>query len=497
VSRRVEWTLAIPLVVALVAARAFPFVAWPGAHFDSDQAIVGLMAKHISEGRAFPLYYYGQNYMLGVEAWLAAPAMLALGPTVTALKLPLVAINIAVVLLLVWIAVRDVGLRPGLALLAVLPVAIPAAPIAARVVEANGGNVEPWLYVPLLWVLRERPWTFGLVLGVGGLHREFTFYGALALVIMDAAGVLWSARRTGSLAIPTDLVSRWAVAAVVTIAVRSVAAALQPFANALGPGSRGDDPGLLRATVETIGGRLCFDPGLWPSRAWLLITDHLPRMIGGVGAPLNDYGVLTGVYSGTPGLGPWVGLLVAAGLGGAAVAWARSKSQTLGFPVFLLLVGLISTTVYGFATCGEIRVATLRYDLLVVFVPVAALLMALAAWPSAPVRAGIGAGTVLWCLLNLSDLVALNREYLIDPPADQRQALATALERRGVTIARSLFRTAYHVTFLARERVRLTAEDFVRIQEYQRDAQQPGVPTVTDAPCAGGERVLEGVYLCR
>ena len=55
-------------VAAIVLARAAIFLVSPEAHFDSDQAIVGLMAKHLSELRAFPVFFYGQTYMLGVEA---------------------------------------------------------------------------------------------------------------------------------------------------------------------------------------------------------------------------------------------------------------------------------------------------------------------------------------------------------------------------------------------------------------------------------------------
>ena len=69
--------------------------------FDSEQAIVGLMAKHVSELRAFPLFFYGQNYMLGVQAWLAAPLFLIGGPTLLMLRLPLVVINAVVGVLLV------------------------------------------------------------------------------------------------------------------------------------------------------------------------------------------------------------------------------------------------------------------------------------------------------------------------------------------------------------------------------------------------------------
>ena len=68
------------LVLAAVAAtRSAVFVFWPGSHFDSDQAITGLMAKHLAELRAFPVFWYGQTYMLGVEAWLAAPLMAVAG----------------------------------------------------------------------------------------------------------------------------------------------------------------------------------------------------------------------------------------------------------------------------------------------------------------------------------------------------------------------------------------------------------------------------------
>jgi hypothetical protein len=50
-------------VTALVLFRGFVFL-WFEQNFDSDQAIVGLMAKHLSEFRAVPLFFYGQNYML-------------------------------------------------------------------------------------------------------------------------------------------------------------------------------------------------------------------------------------------------------------------------------------------------------------------------------------------------------------------------------------------------------------------------------------------------
>src|SRR5689334_1130253 len=115
----------IPAGVALlVVARAAVFLIRPESYFDADQAIVGLMAKHLSELRAFPVFFYGQSYMLGVEAWLAAPLFLLFGPTITALKLPLLAMNVAIALLLIETFRRELGLTPATAAAAVLPLAL-------------------------------------------------------------------------------------------------------------------------------------------------------------------------------------------------------------------------------------------------------------------------------------------------------------------------------------------------------------------------------------
>src|SRR5687768_6672908 len=93
--RKRERAIVAGVVVLLVLLRSIVFVFWELAHFDSDQAITRLMARHLSQLRAFPVFYYGQNYMPAVEAWLAAPLFALAGASVTTLKLPLLAINIA------------------------------------------------------------------------------------------------------------------------------------------------------------------------------------------------------------------------------------------------------------------------------------------------------------------------------------------------------------------------------------------------------------------
>ncbi|HSM23681.1 MAG TPA: hypothetical protein VK856_02335, partial [Anaerolineaceae bacterium] len=62
----------------LLSIDAFPF--------NSDEAIVGLMAKHILEGDSF-LYFYGQSYMGSLDAYLVALGFLLFGQSVVVIRL--------------------------------------------------------------------------------------------------------------------------------------------------------------------------------------------------------------------------------------------------------------------------------------------------------------------------------------------------------------------------------------------------------------------------
>ena len=75
-------------VIILIAAARFAILLTSQTHVHSDEAIIGLMGKHILEGRYFPLYMYGQPYNAGAawEAYLAAIAFALFGVSVIALK---------------------------------------------------------------------------------------------------------------------------------------------------------------------------------------------------------------------------------------------------------------------------------------------------------------------------------------------------------------------------------------------------------------------------
>src|SRR5262249_23302076 len=75
-------------LLVVVAAASFAMLFASQTHVHSDEAIIGLMGKHILEGRHFPFYMYGQPYNAGAawEAYLAAAAFALFGVGVAPLK---------------------------------------------------------------------------------------------------------------------------------------------------------------------------------------------------------------------------------------------------------------------------------------------------------------------------------------------------------------------------------------------------------------------------
>src|SRR5439155_1002276 len=91
--------LFICLLIIIAAAR-FTILLASQTHVHSDEAIIGLMGKHILEGRYFPFYMYGQPYNAGAawEAYLAAIAFAFFGVGVIALKSCIVVLSLLLIL---------------------------------------------------------------------------------------------------------------------------------------------------------------------------------------------------------------------------------------------------------------------------------------------------------------------------------------------------------------------------------------------------------------
>ena len=70
-----------------------PQLTSPHLLLDGDECILGLMAKHIAEGRAFPVFLYGQSYGLAViEAPAGALSFLIAGTGALPLKVAMLAL---------------------------------------------------------------------------------------------------------------------------------------------------------------------------------------------------------------------------------------------------------------------------------------------------------------------------------------------------------------------------------------------------------------------
>lgn len=477
-------------LVFLILARSAVFVFWEQSYFDSDQAVMGLMAKHLSELRAFPLFIYGQNYMLGVEAWLAAPVFLVAGVSAAALRVPLLGLNIGIALLLLRILERELGLRPLVAAAASAFFVLAPPGTAASLVEAGGGNVEPFVYVLLLWLTRHRPAWCGVVLGIGFLNREFTLYGFAALLIIQAAEGSLFTREGGR-----RLWTLFRSAAEVWLVVQF----LRLSSSALGPGTTVADLADRTTNITELVRRICLDPWASLRGLWNVVTVHWPMLFGTEARPLASFAILSRASQGL--VGSWMlvagAMLLAASRLGFLVGMRRAWKKEHAFGAYLVMVGVFSVVGFVVGRCGQI--GSLRYELLSVLGAVG-----LGAWYLAVERArvlrfvwiGLVAG---WSLVASAGHVALWAEYLHRPPVGPKQLIARHLEARGIRYASSDYWIAYYVTFITNERILVDAPEVRRIelyaQEYARHKDE--AVRVSRSPCGDGRPAVAGVYFCR
>ena len=461
-----SWKRALPPVLLgglflLTRLRCWVFVAYSRAHFDSDQAVIGLMAKDLATGRAFAWFTYGRTYMLAVSAFLSAPLFALFGTSVTLLKVPLVAMNLAVVAML-WVGLRrEPAATPARIALSILPFAIPSVVVSSRIVEQAGGNIEPFVFIVAGFLLRANPIWLGINFGVGFLNREFALIGLVALVLMELVqGTLlsrWKAWLTSS-----------ATIAATVILGRFVASRA---ANYFG------SPALVgHSSWENVSG---------------LLSQQLPTMIGGQLTALSAYNITSTLWVGHT----WLCIVVALWLALVVVLGVRvERSELNGMPTYLILVAGGQLLAYMLLSPGSTDPMLVRYTLLV-------LLGLCGITAHAMRRPALRAPTVfvvaLLSLAQLRDHVALIHEYAIALPPDDREQLAEELVRRDVQYAVANDWVSYHVSFLTDERVIANSNADQRIQRYNEliSKHAAEVTTIAEQPCAGAARVAHW-YSC-
>ncbi len=466
-----SFRIVVAVMAGLVVARSIAFVVFEQLHFDADQAVLGLMALHLSEGRAFPLYTYGQGYILAVSVWFTAPFIWLLGPTVAALKLPLLGFNLAVITLLLYALVRDARLSPWAAAVVSLPFALPPVIPASRLLEHIGGNIEPFLWVLLFWVLRGRPVALGLVAAIALRNREFSAYGLVALAVVMVMERRYRERgwwRNCLLAIGAAAVGLGLIAA------------LKPYSTYPSDFVPGFGFGGWNAAM---------------ARARNLAGIFLPALAGAPGQAFGLRGRSTFGYSAAPVL------LSGACLAALLVIWKgrqeRQDHHRDSFPVFLVVTSAAAMLTYVAIGRGSGSSSYLRYVLLALLFPVGLLAAALARRGSWPRHVG-AAGAILWGMLSVADHARLLTEYLSSPPPCDFRELAAYLEGRGIETGLADYWTAYPVDYLSGERVRLAGTGLRRVHAYRlylEAHKDLGVAIVSTPRCKGGTRVARWCVL--
>lgn len=486
------WVAAAVLLAAVIL-RGWFFLEYDESYFDSDQAIVGLMAKHLVEGTARPLFFYGQEYMLGVEAWLMAPVFALLGPTVFALRLTMVIVNAVTTLTLWWLLMRCARLPVWSAALAAAPFALAPVITSAHLVEAQGGNPEPFLWVLIAWMLRARPLALGAAMALAFLHREFSLYALPALLLIQ---VVEARGRV------LPLVRPWVLTGFAFVVVFQGVNALKPHADLMGPGSVGQpvSAGTSQGNVALLVARADVKPAALPQRFRALAVEYVPMMVGLAGFRPYMISIGSDAHVGWSELLPFTALVA-----GVLAVWLlvdlarRRPPGAVAFPIYLAIVGVEAAVVY--ALTRDLSIYTFRYGLLALFLPVA--FFALVLQPTRPALLR-GAGAALCGLLAaaaLVDHVTVIQRAQFAPPPDRFVPLAARLEARGVRLARAGYWRSYVVSFLTQERVKVASNELQRIREYQvlADEASEGVVTIQETPC-DGQRPVEVVgpwHICQ
>ena len=189
------FVLAVIVKVGLLSLEAFPF--------NSDEAIVGLMARHILEGK-WPVFFYGQAYMGSLDAALIALGFMLFGSEIFVIRAIQILLYLGTILLTVNLSARIfrsqlAGLVSGLLL------AVPTVNLTLYTTVSLGGYGEALLIGALLLFLaihiEETPdntlyyllWGFFSGLGFWAFSLTIAYILPASVIVVRS---LWKSRRS-------------------------------------------------------------------------------------------------------------------------------------------------------------------------------------------------------------------------------------------------------------------------------------------------------------
>lgn len=150
-SRQTAHRLAVLIILVAVLFRAW-LIAVDGVSFDSDEAIVGLMARHITQGDPIPTFFYGQAYMGSLDAILVAGGFVLFGESVDSIRVVQMALYL-LALASAYALALVITRRTVVALAALLLLAIPTALGALYTTITLGGYNELIVFGNLILLL--------------------------------------------------------------------------------------------------------------------------------------------------------------------------------------------------------------------------------------------------------------------------------------------------------------------------------------------------------
>ncbi len=199
-TQRENWRRFAPLALALAIAavlKVWLHVAG-AAPFNGDEAVVGLMARHINRGE-WPAFFYGQAYMGSLDATLVAGAFRLFGEHVSSIRIVQVSLYLLFVITL-WLAARRWFHDPRVADIAALVVAIPPIVVTTYTTATLGGYGESLVLGNLI-----------LLIGYEVTLGERRESKALWLVLGLVSGLaFWTLGIAGIYILPVALFGLWA-----------------------------------------------------------------------------------------------------------------------------------------------------------------------------------------------------------------------------------------------------------------------------------------------
>src|SRR5215831_16750164 len=108
------FALGVTACVLVGLALRLAVIASPLGEIDGDEAVVGLMARHIAFLGERPVFYWGQPYLGSLEAFTAAPLFRMFDSSTFLLKLVPTAYSLGFLVVSALVARELFGIGPGL-----------------------------------------------------------------------------------------------------------------------------------------------------------------------------------------------------------------------------------------------------------------------------------------------------------------------------------------------------------------------------------------------